>query len=185
MKNHPKVSRTGLGRISAGAVLGGMVAIALAGCHVDPNETSSGGGSASAASSQNTQQSSSGSVRPAPTPTANPVSQSQATQSQAASNATAAAQCGGFPGGGMVYKPHSEGDGNLVVLIQSFQAESSGAAMADRSGRVIEQGRFVGRTNGNRPTYRFGRPGHAFPSPGILIVGGARICIPNTGQRYD
>lgn len=179
MRQTTDAAKAGFRKTTVSLLLGGVVALTLAGCHVDPIKSSSGGGSVSAAPPKtNTQNNSGGgTIRPTPAPT--PVQ----TPTTAANNATIS--CGGFPGGGMVYKPHSEGDGNLVVLIQSFQAESTGAAMADRNGNVIERGRFVGRTNGNRPTYRFSRHGSSFPSPGILIVGGANICIPNTGQRYD
>ncbi len=174
MNYQTNASRFGYRKLAVSMMLGGVVAFALAGCHVDEVKSSSGGGTATAAAPANN--SSSGSITPAPTPT----------QTQTTAANTARASCSPFPGGsGMIYKPFSEGDGNLVVLIPSSAAESAGAAMADSSGRVVEQGRFVGRTNGNRPTYRFGRPGSGFSSPAILIVGGANYCIDNTAQRYD
>lgn len=86
----------------------------------------------------------------------------------------------------MIYKPISEGNGLLVVLLPSSFAESTGVAMADKTGKIIDRVTYGSRTNGNRPTYRFPRRGGDYPAPGILVVGGkTKYCIPNTAARYD
>lgn len=62
---------------------------------------------------------------------------------------------------GFVWKPISEGDHKLVVL---FPASSGATGATLRfGGSIIENGRYVGRTNGNRPTIRFSQPGGAYP----------------------
>lgn len=176
MKHHMNASRFGSSRYLAPALLAGAISLVLAGCHVDPIESSSGGGAAPAAATSQTQASAN----------TGSITSSQATRIQAQSQTAEAAQCNPFPSGrGMVYKPVSEGDGRLVVLLPSSNAISAGAAMADRTGKIVERGRSVGRTNGNRPTFRFSRPGRGYPSPGILVVGSSRYCIPDTARRND
>jgi len=171
-----QTSQTGYRKIVASALLGGVLSITLAACHKDKVESDSGGGTVRT-------------TRPAaqPQPTQGAIRPTQDTRTQQQTQQTQAANCSGFPGGsGMVYKPHSEANGNLVVLLPSSYAESTGVAMADRNGNIIERVPFGPRTNGNRPTYRFSRPGSAFPSPGILVVGSSqRFCIPNTAARFD
>lgn len=74
-----------------------------------------------------------------------------------------------------VYKPHSEGDGNLVVLMHSSAPGNQPVTLMDESGRVLDRGRYVGRTNGGRPTYRFSRPGHAYRGSRVAINAGGQI----------
>jgi len=75
----------------------------------------------------------------------------------------AAASSGG--GGGFVWKPVSEGDGNLVVLLPPGASDSALTANG-------QSGRNVGRTNGNRPTFRFSSPGCNFGG-GVSVRGNA------------
>jgi len=95
---------------------------------------------------------------------------------------------------GFVWKPVSEGDGNLVVL---FSASRAGtvlrAALVEptaESDVVLETLRFVGDTNGGRPTFRADRPGGNYPANVILVRQSQDesvncIDVPNPGQRYD
>jgi len=74
---------------------------------------------------------------------------------------------------GFVWKPISEGDGRLVVL---FPASSGATGATLRfGGATIAVGRFSGRTNGNRPTIRFGAPGGAYPN-------GLQVCEAGGGS---
>jgi len=57
--------------------------------------------------------------------------------------------------GGFVWKPISEGDGNLVILLPSYSSATSLSVNG-------EQARYVGRTNGDRSTHRLGSPGCAY-----------------------
>lgn len=81
-------------------------------------------------------------------------------------------------GTGFVWKPVSEGDGRLVVLLPASMPV--GTLAVNR-----EQGRFIGRTNGNRPTYRFFRPGSSYPAPSVLSIGAARYLVTRPGVRVD
>lgn len=81
-------------------------------------------------------------------------------------------------GSGFVWKPVSEGDGNLVVLLPA----TAGDVLV---GVNTERGRYVGRTNGNRPTYRFSRPGGAYPPGSVLTIGSLQLVVPVPGRRYD
>lgn len=68
-------------------------------------------------------------------------------------------------GGGFVFKPVSEKDGNLVVLLPSeFAGEILSLKLFGTDGTLIETGDDQGETNGNRPTFRFDRPGADYPS---------------------
>ncbi|MCB0324031.1 MAG: VCBS repeat-containing protein [Bdellovibrionales bacterium] len=99
----------------------------------------------------------------------------------------------GSQGGGFVWKPVSEADGNLAVLFESSRRGSIlRAALVDRQADgdvVIETLRYVGNTNGGRPTFRSRRPGRSYPQNVILVRqsqnGGVHcITVPNPGQRY-
>jgi len=108
--------------------------------------------------------------RPAPAPTPAPA-------------ATPAPSGGGSVGGGFVWKPISEGDGSLVVLTP---ASVNANVMTISGGFGSENGRFVGRTNGNRATFRFSRPGCGYGN-GINVNtnGGASYFIPAGCNRVD
>ena len=62
-----------------------------------------------------------------------------------------------------VFKPISEGDGNLVILTPgSTASDIAGIELVDSNGRVIESNNNFQLTNEGRPTFRFSRPGSAF-----------------------
>lgn len=84
-----------------------------------------------------------------------------------------------------VYKPHSEGDGNLVVLMSSDSPDYPQIGLVDSEGNLIDRGRYVGRTNGGRPTYRFSRPGHAHRGTVSVIAGRDVYPIGNPGLRDE
>ncbi|MCB0367819.1 MAG: hypothetical protein KDD68_20615, partial [Bdellovibrionales bacterium] len=69
--------------------------------------------------------------------------------------------------GGFLWKPISEGDRKLAVLFPS-SSRTTRATLTHSSG-LNESGRYVGRTNGDRPTFRFSRPGGQYP-------GGTKVC---------
>ena len=74
--------------------------------------------------------------------------------------------------------PQSESDGTLEVLLP---------ARSDATGLILnhdESGRFVGRTSGNRPTFRFDRPGCSFGSNLTVRTNtGESFFIPNGCNR--
>lgn len=126
----------------------------------------------------------------APQDQARPASQDQAAAQPSAAKSAPAAS--GPSSGGFLWKPVSEGDGNLVVLLPSqYRGRVSQTAVLNASGQVIEVGRFAGDThNGNRPHYRFSMPGAGF---GSKVTVAARMSdgsvktwrIPNGGSRYE
>jgi len=72
----------------------------------------------------------------------------------------------GQPGepGGFLWKPRSESDGRLVVLLPpQYRGNVASTYVANPSGDIIEVGRFAGDThNGDRPHYRFTQQGAAY-----------------------
>ncbi len=85
---------------------------------------------------------------------------------------------------GIIWKPVSEGDHKLaIVLPQHYSAPT--LTVRGMSGAVIDTGNYIGRTNGNRPTYRFGRAGGGYPTPCILRVGTADYLISSPANRIN
>lgn len=93
-------------------------------------------------------------------------------------------------GGGFVFKPVSEKDGNLVILLPSeFAGEIVRLQLFGTDGTLIETGDDQGETNGNRPTFRFDQPGADYPANiqvvATLTDGTERTySIPDPSQRY-
>jgi hypothetical protein len=117
-------------------------------------------------------------------------SRSSSPPASSASGSSAAASSGGGGAGGFVWKPVSEGDGRLVVLLPSSYVGRVSSVQIRRGGAVLESGRFAGNTNGNRPTFRFSRPGAGYGS-GLTAVatlrtgGSVSWNIPNGGSRVS
>ncbi len=92
--------------------------------------------------------------------------------------------------GGFVWKPVSESDGRLVVLLPaSLRRNVERCWIASAGGAEIETGRFAGDNhNGNRPHYRFSKPGSGYGA-NIQVVarlksgGTERWAIPNGASR--
>ncbi len=83
-------------------------------------------------------------------------------------------------GGGFLFKPISEGDGNLVVLLpSSMSGEVSGVIIRDSSGQILDQGRAQGDYDDGRPYFRFASPGAFYPDN--IIVSALR----SDGGTYD
>lgn len=80
-------------------------------------------------------------------------------------------------GGGFVWKPVSEGDHNAVVLLPAAWATPNSVTLNG------EAGHDAGRTNGNRSTWRFSKPGARYGLNVKLVVDGKVYIIPNGGQR--
>jgi len=149
--------------------------ILFAGCadHDDDDDDSS---TTSGVAGQTEQASTSSSSKSS---TSNPPASTPSTSSSSKSSSYPSIQ-----GSGILWKPVSESDGKLAVLIPSSMGAQK-VSVLDSSGNLIENGRYVGRTNPNRPTYRFGRPGGSFPVPCLLRVGSRTYNVPNGRQRYQ
>ena len=95
------------------------------------------------------------------------------------------------PGGGFLWKPVSEANRNLVVLLPSSLTDGFRETfLADADGNFIERGVFSGVHNGGREHYRFSRPGAAYGRD-LFVVGqdrnGNRVHWPisNGGSRIE
>jgi hypothetical protein len=79
-------------------------------------------------------------------------------------------------GAGFLWKPISESDGKLVILLPSSMTGNVRSAgiyseLPASSETLIEAGRFTGdRKNGGRAHFRFSRPGGAYPDGSFLIA---------------
>ena len=93
---------------------------------------------------------------------------------------------------GFLWKPNSESNGNLVILLPpSWRAKS----VTVRGDQMIQSANKQGNTgpggpNGGREHFRFSSPGHAFGSRAtveVKLVDGTSqtIDIPNTGARNE
>jgi hypothetical protein len=72
---------------------------------------------------------------------------------------------GTFVGGdGFLYKPVSESNGNLVILLpSSMQGSVASINLLDGAGNSLETGQSYGPYDDGRPLFRFGRTGAAYP----------------------
>lgn len=94
--------------------------------------------------------------------------------------------------GGFLWKPVSESDGNLVVLLPpELKGQVSSVEIQDAAGNTIDTGRFSGdQKNGGRPHFRFGKPGAAY-GDGLTAVAKTtdgreiRFEVGTGGARHD
>ena len=100
----------------------------------------------------------------------------------------------GSAGGGGVsneflWKPSSEKDGKLVVLLPAeLTGKVRGIEIKGPEGRTLEGGKFAGVHNGGREHFRFSQPGASFPAGSQVHIhlrdGNTRtINIANPGSR--
>lgn len=94
-------------------------------------------------------------------------------------------------GAGFLFKPVSESDGNLVVLLPPRLAGLvKGLSLIGPNGEVIETGRYTGNGNGGRDHYRFSRNGGQYPDGAMVQATLAtgelvRYTIRETSQRTE
>ena len=106
------------------------------------------------------------------------------TTSSAKTSSTEAASVASPEQAGIVWKPVSESDGNLVILTPS-SFDSASVTITDAEGNVIDTGTSMGRTNGNRHTYRFSMPGAGYGNNVYLNIGSRRYLINNGAARIN
>jgi hypothetical protein len=97
-----------------------------------------------------------------------------------------------FQGGdGFLFKPVSESNGNLVILLPShLQGDVSGISLIDSTGMIIENGQSRGPYEDGRPLFRFDRPGGGYPDNLTVQVrlesGGVKeYTIPDSAKRWE
>ena len=93
---------------------------------------------------------------------------SSSSETKTSSTGTAKAHSvGGYSGaggaGGFLWKPISDSNGNLVVLMPSeISSEVDSVVIKDKNGNVLETGKFSAIANGGRAHFRFSKPGSAY-----------------------
>lgn len=94
-------------------------------------------------------------------------------------------------GGGFLFKPISEGDGNLAVLLPTHMSgDVSRVTIRDSMGQTLDKGRDLGDYDDGRPLFRFGSPGSGYPeniTVSVLLNDGTEqnYTIPHPAQRYE
>ena len=92
--------------------------------------------------------------------------------------------------GGFVWKPVSESDGKLaVVLPSSLTGDVLSVSVLDNTGRMLSKGRLSGVANGDREHYRFDKTGGSYPDGATVHIelkdGSSKdVTIKDTGARY-
>jgi hypothetical protein len=93
---------------------------------------------------------------------------------------------------GFLWKPISDSNGKLVVLLPSGLTSSVHAVgiASPNGGSVIEKGQFGGIGNGARTHFRFSKPGGQYPDGTevqVIFTDGSQIRIPiaETSQRVE
>lgn len=90
-----------------------------------------------------------------------------------------------------LWKPQSDHTGTLAILLPA-SISANQVTLVDQNGNVIDRGVLStsgdhpnGRTNGNRLTYRFSRPGGAYQNVRVLVDGKEFTSIGNGSQRIE
>jgi hypothetical protein len=135
----------------------------------------------------------------APAPVETVAAAEPAAEEAAPATAAAPVTSGGKPSGtlgttggsGFLWKPVSESNGRLVVLIPAqYTGRIASVFLARRTGTVIEQGSYVGIFNGGRAHYWFSAPGSSYGSSIFVVAdleGGTSVnwFVPNGGARTE
>lgn len=93
--------------------------------------------------------------------------------------------------GGFLWKPVSDSNGKLVVLLPpKLAGQAKSVEVQDASGKTLAKGRYTGDANGGRPHFRFDKPGAAFGSDVRVVAtlaDGQKVTYPikNGAARND
>ncbi|MFO1522287.1 MAG: hypothetical protein U1G05_09665 [Kiritimatiellia bacterium] len=107
-----------------------------------------------------------------------------ATTSSAAKPATTTTASSSGGGGGFLWKPVSDSNGDLVVILPSqYNGKVSSVSVNG------ERGSFSGIANGNRTHWRFSKPGAAYGTNVKVVAstsgGNVTWTVPNGGSRTN
>lgn len=97
----------------------------------------------------------------------------------------------GAPSETFLWKPKSESDGNLVILLPSSESARSVTISGPNVNQTVNKGgRNGSRANGQREHFRFGQPGASMQGPvQVTVVGGngqtKTMNIANPSQRNE
>ena len=92
---------------------------------------------------------------------------------------------------GFVFKPHSDHEGKLVILLPAELANQvASVLLEDENGNVVEHGSSSGHANGGREHFRFTKPGEDYPQNLTVRItennqATHTYFIPDPAQRYD
>ncbi|HMO99349.1 MAG TPA: hypothetical protein PKE26_09595 [Kiritimatiellia bacterium] len=92
-------------------------------------------------------------------------------------------------GGGFLWKPVSESNRKLVVLLPArYTRQVSGVFISTSAGRPIERGSYTGVHNGGREHYRFSKPGSGYGGNVYVVAdlkagGSVHWVVPNGAAR--
>jgi hypothetical protein len=99
---------------------------------------------------------------------------------------------GTFSGGdGFLYKPVSESNGNLVILLPSYmQGDVASVQLLDSEGNSIESGDSYGPYEDGRPLFRFNDTGSGYPdnmTVQVMLASGdvKEYTIPDSAKRWE
>jgi hypothetical protein len=105
--------------------------------------------------------------------------------------AVAAVGTGGGSDAGFLFKPVSESNKKLVVLLPSaLGGMVQGLSLIGPNGEVLETGKYSGNGNGGRDHFRFSKPGGSYPD-GVVVQATlnsgelVRYVIPDTSKRTE
>lgn len=92
--------------------------------------------------------------------------------------------------GGFLWKPVSENDGRLVILLPAqYRGVVKSVAVKDSEGNTLEMGRFAGDVhNGGRPHFRFDKSGGAYGANIYTVADVGKLVhwpIPNGAARTE
>ncbi len=93
-------------------------------------------------------------------------------------------------GNGFLYKPVSENDGKLVILLPSeMKGGGNSIELQDNNGNVIDQGVWYGDYEDGRPIFRFSKTGADYPDNlTVRVKFGSELTkeyyIPDTSERW-
>ncbi len=105
--------------------------------------------------------------------------------------ATSGAVSGMTGDAGFLFKPVSDSDGKLAVLLPPrLTGLAQSVRLLSPSGEVLETGRYSGNGNGGREHFRFTKPGAGYPdglTVEVTLQGGSivRYIIEETSQRNE
>jgi hypothetical protein len=97
-----------------------------------------------------------------------------------------------FVGGdGFLFKPISESNGNLVILLPAAMKQKiASVTLTDSTGQLLETGDLFGTFNDGRPIFHFNKPGSNYPTNitvTVTMLDGTKreYHIPEPSQRYE
>ncbi len=129
-------------------------------------------------------------------PTSTPSNSTNAGNTSSATNSSGSATSAGSATAAVdnlsqefLWKPVSEKDGRLAILIPAhLTGDVASVQICDKQGKVLAKGRYANVGNGGREHYRFTKKGSSFPDGSVVNIKlndstQLRVTIPHTKDR--